>query len=1262
MQRKIAAMLPPAGPPTPDDPLSQLMRAKATMQLSTFDNLSSPLTAPPLPPEEVPSYSYPISVTTSARCGRCQYELGGEDILVGWMLHADRLSTSCPLCESHVTPYLLVRLHDQAHEVRVEYMRPSAIRSTLHSLALLRREPDVEPSLSYFHPEAGSSATGGSGSHGGNAVRAEVGRSEYLTSIRSSSLLFWNTFWAFACRGPKSRGGFGQLPCHFLFASDDSDSVLSRVQQSYTSDCGPYRPWRVTADLPHPSTVGVGSESAGSNSSSSVNSPFQSLYLMGQRGRGLSWETSAGSQEVRAAIGETLQAFGASASSSAQEPLAVVAATAAAAAAATTQPRKGSILRHSGDSSSGNGSSKVNAPAVSRKISTGGAASLLNTLLEPAEGSNAPGSARVKFCDSDDESSRRNSSAGFKLEVPPSMVRDSSPDLDGLDEAAAHHRRSSLAWSNVRYTMHNVKSRPVQQAVRTILRARLARRGWSVEDRAEDEPHFSASMYQQIAQLLPDPVDPVGFAAEYKAALASIDASMEQHRKQIETLEAASSNILSSVLGAGAGDNKSKDSAAAAAGASQAGAGVIHVPLKTEDAAALELKRRKKEAVSAALEECIQMKNEVLPQDAPPTAASIQLLMSVRRVFGFELHKSIVRAQVQQLTQHQRSFSFTDSGTAAGVLAGKQLALSGGAGGGGGAVYGSILDEILVNDIPSLEDVLTQVSHNPAYTLQGFMKFCLKFRTHSEINKAAETGAAEATGEVRSTAVAVANGAPASAPTSTALSYVEFWSAVRRWRVRYERNDRNRSLSLITKGPSGELYDSVYESAKSIYTRFLITPLEAEVAAAGGAAGGKGEIRMLPAAAAGASIVDSMGMAHARRKSSLTSIAEMSPHAGAAQIEEAGLTAAGGHGASTALSVSVSSPSAANSSMIPASSHFNVNPTPMGNGGHVTTVRGLILPRPLHENIRRTLCELKVDTVPAIDPLLGTSVPSLISHHAIPKYLFDDAAQVVLNWLKKHCFTAFVNEIKAAEEEEQEEEERATAEKKKQAKENAEAAEAAQKAAQLAAAASSSEAATHAAIAAHSPQPHSHAVPPVSTLALPTHNPDGSLRTRPPIPPRPLRADGTHSGSSSATNTPVAGSRPASISGYPAGEGAAAGSGLTPLHLPLSKLALNDGVEPLSSSEAAASTDAGKATSPQANAASARLMGLDPLATASPSPSPSPAAAAVPVVRVSPPSAPASAPAAPLPLLHNLSDVSARVAKSGTHVPDYSSASPPTEP
>jgi hypothetical protein len=1418
-------------PPLPARPARS--GASARPKLSTFAS-PSPSISPPTVQQQSSSVpgnaaeedadgggeslrTYPSTVRTLAQCGRCGYLLGGEDVVVGWMLHPDRHSSSCPVCEGNVTPFLVIRwtgeqlgsgvgdgsaaasptadgdtvaipLNDASalatakvteKEVRVEWMKPSAIRPTIRSLALLRRIPGAaatNEAIGFASPShhITSSNTSTHRSRPATlqaplpqfaAASSEVGRAEYLAAIRSSALLYWNVFFFFAMRGPSSSssssfgregagvgagagsagaGGYGlamgQLPFHFLFESEGRDSVLGRVcSHAYTSECRPYRPWVVRAENAAPD--------AEDDHSSGI-----ALVV------GASMATSAGASD------ELIS------STSAATPLRRRGSDSATAATTISgeQPRRGSLLKQGGlpgfldkskqllsallEPSSANAASAGAAASdnsddaqqqrrrasstSTREASTSLSSSSSLTLKVPESGHHHP--AR-----SDSRSATPEPTSAAMLMVDPMSASShtrfslSSSTHSGIttadDEATARlQRRSSAVMGHVRFILFSVTYKTLQAAVRAILRARRERRSWTAEERAPDEHFFSGSMYQQLALLQSSDsptatVDPLAFCHEYKAALASVDSSIEQHRRLIERLDNASSNILQHSAGTPAGTGHGSapptplraalgsttspplssshatasathdKSAPSGAGGSVAGDGGIVAAgalLQTEDAAILESKRRKKEATVLALAEFVAMKEEITALDAPPVPAALQLLLSVRRVFGCEYHAAVIKAQIaahrthhQHHHAHSRRSSQTDSNVLVQHATGSCVVPSTGTGIAGGGVsgaavpYASMLDELLTQEIPSLEDVLTQTSQNPAYTLQAFTQFCARFRTSAEMRaqaqqqqllKAAASAASE--GEpaaAKAVSTTSTDSSSSDAAPSTALSYVQFWSSVRRWRVRFERNTHQRSLSLVTAGPvatlasilgsssdalGGLYHDSVYESAKTIYDKFL-APAPGHAIEAPTPNASSSALATPASAAAGVSLVSDAPSSRRSSQTSLDSIAEQSPAAAAAAAaplsgavpESSPAPTAGAETAQPAnadslaahpiglvvrvaspdgteqsavvpgndvaaaagtlpLSITIAAtPAAAAAAMvvapsttssalsIPSSSHFSSNPTPMSASGHVTTVRGLILPRPLHESIRRALFEVPAAPASATAHVTNAedgsaaaaaaALPVPPRHGIAPKWLFDDVAQVVLNWLKKHTFAAWLEERRkedALQREQQMQQEQLHDEEEQ-------------------------------------------------ALVAKAVGASASLAPPPPIPPRPspssARTNQMPLATIAAAETPTVPTRPShaitasllhpdSLQALAAVSGGAVAS---QLHV--------------SPSVAAAAGGAPAAASASASSSSSSVPSVSVSVSSSPPPSAR--------------SSPTSSFAAPLPLLHNLSSSSAALAKSG---------------
>ena len=207
--------------------------------------------------------------------------------------------------------------------------------------------------------------------------------------------------------------------------------------------------------------------------------------------------------------------------------------------------------------------------------------------------------------------------------------------------------------------------------------------------------------------------------------------------------------------------------------------------------------------------------------------------------------------------------------------------------------------------------------------------------------------------------------------------------------------------------------------------------------------------------------------------------------------------------------------------------------------------------------------------------------------------MFDDVAAVVLNWLKKHVYPSYLNEVRREEEEEEE------AERKE--KEEAE----------LAAKAKEEEAAKSAAAAI---------VPP-------------------PIPPKPQKKIQLQQ---QQQQQPTSHGQP-SASGTSDAPQAQHPREPPPVNRAIRRPSVpHDESATAAANAVAASADQPLASSaPSAGAASVPLPSLSPSASFN-------AAIGTP------------SPLAPLPLLHNVSGDSFTLAKSGGHVPDFSSSASPT--
>ena len=120
-----------------------------------------------------------------------------------------------------------------------------------------------------------------------------------------------------------------------------------------------------------------------------------------------------------------------------------------------------------------------------------------------------------------------------------------------------------------------------------------------------------------------------------------------------------------------------------------------------------------------------------------------------------------------------------------------------------------------VNELPSLEDVLSENHQNPRYTLKSLRRFCASFPP----------------GSLKPLPIATAgNDDPLhkpDRPRTQAIRVLEFWQAVHGFVLRYERNLTSRTPSLMGTSPS-EVQDALYVHAKRIFSTYLLDIVELE--------------------------------------------------------------------------------------------------------------------------------------------------------------------------------------------------------------------------------------------------------------------------------------------------------------------------------------------------------------------------------------------------------------------------------------------------
>jgi hypothetical protein len=218
-------------------------------------------------PELFNKFEYPLSMETLAKCTKCTYSLSGEEITAGW-LATDRLTTTCPLCESAVQPSFIIT-KSNSETLKVDYVKATQLRSTIHAMCVLQKQvARAEADASETH-SSGSTAVTDFGESGrvnlydsSTIDPLTVTTHDYLNCIRDNPFLLWNCFWYWVSRG-KHSNEIGQLPFEFLFKSEFSEDqpksslMLQFDSPTYRLECKPFHPWKIIQEIIEPETESI---------------------------------------------------------------------------------------------------------------------------------------------------------------------------------------------------------------------------------------------------------------------------------------------------------------------------------------------------------------------------------------------------------------------------------------------------------------------------------------------------------------------------------------------------------------------------------------------------------------------------------------------------------------------------------------------------------------------------------------------------------------------------------------------------------------------------------------------------------------------------------------------------------------------------------------------------------------------------------------------------------------------------------------------
>ena len=765
-------------------------------------------------------FDFPTSLETSCTCLKCGYQLSGEEIIAGWVL-SDRLQTSCPLCETAATPQLIVS-HAERPATKFDWLKASHLRSTIHAMTAL----EVQAKDPMGGETGEVTDLGDSGSidlFASTTGAAAVTSHDYLRTIKQNEFLFWNVFWYFTSRGLHA-DEYGQLPFHFLFGEAANSPTWEQPRFGFSAK--PYKPWRVFQEG---SAAVVEEEEQRSSVSGAISIPPS---------RSVSPSPFSANQAL---LSETLShSFPNDEEASA---------TSSAPSSTQASPQ---INGHRG---SENGGDELNLTVNS--VSLGSSTMMESELADGGDEDNgahevmSPLSLSARSLSLNVNAELKEADAAGSAAASAATVNKSSPVSDGgaapllsMSSSSMTSRRDIKTWQGIvsimRAPQASGKQKAVPRAVHEILRTRKARRGWSKEqkDNDPDTAAFSASMYRQLSLLLQDPSDPIGFAVEYRSAISSLNHLIETHKKAVEALDAKVALLYRNATSQSPSSTaaptttpatpptslKSPTHSAAAleptppsiarspsqstplsslmSPSSSGPSFPANVVLDSDSQASVDANRKKRNQLIATLQEAISLRSEISALDSPPLEKVVLILPTIRRLFAHDSTASQKKAAPTAV-----------AGSGAASPDAHHTA------------YASLVEDVLLNEVPALEDVLSQSSQNPYYTLEGFNKFCARFLTREE-KEAERWKMLQAAAAATSTSAPLSPAAAAprvSKPTpSLAYKYATFWQTARKWKVGFEVQEKQRSISMAMKKDQQEMIqDVLYETAKALYLEYL---------------------------------------------------------------------------------------------------------------------------------------------------------------------------------------------------------------------------------------------------------------------------------------------------------------------------------------------------------------------------------------------------------------------------------------------------------
>lgn len=330
-----------------------------------------------------------------------------------------------------------------------------------------------------------------------------------------------------------------------------------------------------------------------------------------------------------------------------------------------------------------------------------------------------------------------------------------------LSPASPRRKRSNDISMTIQHVLQTVQE-PIQAAVVEILKARKQLK--ASEDNGEimdvaDTCWWSASMFKQIASLIQQH-DP---ATDLLALRQSYAQAIDWINTSIVTHQKALALNQQRIHDLQNGlTNLLSPLTNSFDRLHVTNAPEIHA----DEIGQLQLKRH---ALQVALCDLESLAAELLPCDAVPSPVHLQLIPTLRSVYA-----TATLQQQQNFTTNNHHTNTSASEP---------------------AYYATLLDQLVSEEVPPIDAILVQSSHSTRYTLSSFQQYCATRRAQLLEHKPHVT---------------------------VAESLVDFWLAVRRFRVRYERAIKNNSLSFTNKGQTPKNQVDALQNAKNVFLHYLL--------------------------------------------------------------------------------------------------------------------------------------------------------------------------------------------------------------------------------------------------------------------------------------------------------------------------------------------------------------------------------------------------------------------------------------------------------